>query len=112
MVHGGGGAPAWLGGGGRADEHQRATGKLTSGSVGAEEGRTRELHDGARAAAMAAGGAQACGERAAAAFARTSSGLGSWPRRRGSGEPGRKESRWGLAGGAPAAASLLGLGSS
>jgi hypothetical protein len=39
----GGGAPAWLGGGGRADEHQRATGKLASGSVGAEEGRTGDL---------------------------------------------------------------------
>ena len=53
MVHGGGGAPAWLGGGGRADEHQRATGKLASGSVGAEEGRTGELHSEVGAAAVA-----------------------------------------------------------
>ena len=43
-VPGGGGAPAALDGGGRADEHQWATEKLVSGSVGVEEGRTGDLH--------------------------------------------------------------------
>jgi hypothetical protein len=44
VVHGGGSTLVWQGGGGRADEHQWATGKLTSWSVGAKEGRTGELH--------------------------------------------------------------------
>ena len=56
MVHGGGGAPAWLGGGGWAYEHQRATGKLASGSVGAKEGRIGELHNEEGAAAVFRGG--------------------------------------------------------
>ena len=56
MVHGVGGAPVWLGGGGRAEENQWAMGKLASGSVGAEEGRTRELHSEVGAAAVFRGG--------------------------------------------------------
>ena len=58
---GGGGAPEALGGGGRADEHSRATGKLANGLGWAEGGRSKGLHGevGAAAAAMARGGARA-----------------------------------------------------
>ena len=46
MSNGGGGAPAALGGGGRAWKDQWRSGKLAKGSVWGEEGRRRRLGSG------------------------------------------------------------------